>query len=122
MAQTEGRYPLIDSNHAAGTLWGIWAMRKSIDFLRDFDTLTDVGKIEPSMRLTHHRYQLLLGRAAKTVYATLLNGTKEEIERAVKFAFIAIDAEKHLLDILQAKEKYGFDELEQKYVRGIKTE
>ena len=72
--------------------------------------------------LTHHKYQLLVGRAAKTVYATLLNGTQEEIERAVKFSMIAIDAEKHLLDVQQAKEKYGFDELEQKYVRGIKSE
>ena len=61
-------------------------------------------------------------QAAKTVYATLLNGTQEEIERAVKFSMIAIDAEKHLLDVQQARRKYGFDELEQKYVRGIKTE
>lgn len=122
MKQAEGRYPLIDPKNAAGTLWGIWAMRKSIDFLRDFDTLTDVDNIQPMTGLTHHQYQLLLGRAAKTVYATLLNGTKEEIERAVKFAMIAIDAEKHMLDIQQARRKYGFDELEQKYVKGIKTE
>lgn len=122
MAQTQGRYPLIDPKHAAGTLWGIWEMRNSIDFLKNFNTLTEVGTIQPYLRLTHHRYQLLVGRAAKTVYATLLNGTKEEIERAVKFAFIAIDAEKHLLDVKQAKEKYGFDELEQKYVKGEKAE
>lgn len=122
MAQTEGRYPLIDPKNAAGTLWGIWAMRKSIDFLRDFDTLTDVDNIHPMIGLTHHQYQLLLGRAAKTVYATLLDGTKEEIERAVKFSMIVIDAEKHMLDVQQAKEKYGFDELEQKYVKGIKSE
>ena len=122
MAQTQGRYPLIDPKHAAGTLWGIWGMRKSIDFLKDFDTLTDVDKIQPMFGLTHHQYQLLVGRAAKTVYATLLNGTQEEIERAVKFSMIAIDAEKHLLDVQQARRKYGFDELEQKYVRGIKSE
>ena len=122
MAQTQGRYPLIDPKHAAGTLWGIWAMRKSIDFLKDFDTLTAVDKIQPMIGLTHHQYQLLVGRAAKTVYATLLNGTKEEIERAVKFSMIAIDAEKHLLDVQQARRKYGFDELEQKYVKGIKSE
>jgi hypothetical protein len=63
-----------------------------------------------------------VGRAAKTVYATLLNGTKEEIERAIKFAFIVIDAEKHMLDVQQARRKYGFDKLENKYVRGIKSE
>jgi hypothetical protein len=120
MAQTQGRYPLIDPKNAAGALWGIWAVRKSIDFLKDFDTVTDVDTIEPYLRLTHHRYQLLLGRAAKTVYATLLNGTKEEIERAIKFAFIILDAEKHLLDTNQAAKKYGFYELEQKYVKGEK--
>lgn len=122
MTQTEGRYPIIDSKHATGTLWGIWEMRKYIDFLKGFSTLTDVDKIQPMTGLTHHQYQLLVGRAAKTVYATLLNGTKEEIERAIKFAFITIDAEKHLLDVQQANEKYGFEELEQKYVRGIKSE
>ena len=40
----------------------------------------------------------------------------------MKFSMIAIDAEKHLLDIQQAKEKYGFDELEEKYVKGVKAE
>lgn len=122
MAQTEGRYPLIDPKHAAGTLWGIWEMRDHIDFLKDFDTLTDVDTVPHELRVTHRQYQLILGRAVKTVYATLLNGTKEEIERAIKFAFIAIDCQKHSLDILQARRKYGFDELEDKYVRGIKSE
>lgn len=59
MAQTQGRYPLIDPKHAAGTLWGIWEMRNSIDFLKNFNTLTEVGTIQPYLRLTHHRYQLL---------------------------------------------------------------
>lgn len=122
MKQTEGRYPIIDPKHAAGTLWVIWEMQKSIDFLKDFDSRTDVDTVRPGTGLTHNQHQLIVGRAAKTVYATLLNGTKEEIERAIKFAFIAIDAEKHLLDIQQAKDKYGFDELEQKYVKGIKAE
>lgn len=120
MAQTQGRYPLIDPKHAAGALWGIWVMRKSIDFLKDFDSRTDVDTVPSMMGLTHHQHRLLLGRAAKTVYATLLDGTKEEIERAIKFAFIVIDAEKHLLDVQQARRKYGFDELEQKYVKGEK--
>lgn len=122
MAQTEGRYPLINSEHAAGTLWGIWEMRDHIDFIKDFDTLTDVDTVDWEMNVNSKQYQLILGRAAKTVYATLLNGTKEEIERAIKFAFIAIDCQKHSLDILQARRKYGFDELEDKYVRNIKSE
>lgn len=91
-------------------------------FLKDFNPLADVDTIHPMMGLTHNQHRLLMGRAAKTVYATMLNGTKEEIERAIKFAFIAIDAEKHLLDIQQAAKKYGFYELEQKYVKGEKAE
>lgn len=121
MVQTEGRYPVIYSEQAAGTLWGIWEMRDYIDFLKDFDPLTDVGTVDREMNVNSKQYQLILGRAAKTVYATLLNGTKEEIVRAIKFAFIAIECEKHSLDILQARWKYGFDELEEKYVRGEKA-
>lgn len=121
MKQIEGRYPFIDSKFAAGMLWGIWEMRGSIDFLKDFNTVTDVDTVRPMMRLSHHQYRRILGRAAKAVYATIQNGTKEEIERAIKFAFISIDAEKHMLDIQQARAKYGFNELEQKYIKDIKS-
>lgn len=41
MAQTQGRYPLIDPKYAAGTLWGIWEMRNSIDF---FEGLQPTGR------------------------------------------------------------------------------
>lgn len=122
MAQTQGRYPLIDSKQAAGALWGIWVIRDSIGFLKDFDSRTDVDTVPPMSGLTCGQHRLILGRAAKTLYATLLNGTKEEIERAVKFGLIALDAQKHLLDVRQAALKYGFKELEQKYVKGIKVE
>lgn len=122
MTLTATSYPIIDSKNAAGALWGIWAMRDHIDFLKGFDAKTDVDVTQFTRSCTHGQYQRFVGRAAKVIYGTMLNGTKEEIERAVKFSMIAIDAEKHLLDIQQAAKKYGFDELEQKYVKGEKVE
>lgn len=120
MAQTSGHYPIIDSKHAAGTVFSIYMLKNSIDFLQGWDAKTDVDILPPGKWLTHNQYKLLVGRAAKTLEATLLyGGTKEEIERATKFALIALDAEKHLLDTEQAKAKYGFKELEDKYARGI---
>lgn len=120
MKQTEGRYPLIDTKHAAGTVLGIWEMRDHIDFLKDFDPKKEAEAMPPYDRLSHNQHRLILGRAARTVEAVLRMGaTQEEIERAVKFAFIAIDAEKHQLDIRKAMVKYGFRELEDKYAKGI---
>ena len=76
--------------------------------------------LPPGQMLTHNQYKLLVGRAAKTLEAVLLyGGTRDEIERATKFALIALDAEKHVLDVEQAKVKYGFKELEDKYAKGV---
>ena len=120
MTQTSGRYPIIDSKHAAGTLYGIWMMKDMIDFLEGWDVKTDVDILLPGEGLTHNQYKLLIGRAAKTLEAVLMyGGTKEEIERATKFALIAIDSEKYWLDVEQAKAKYGFKELEDKYAKGV---
>ena len=120
MAQTSGRYPIIDSKHAAGTLYGICMMKDMIDFLQGWDARKDVDTVPQGERLTHNQHKLVVGRAAKTLEAVLLyGGTMEEIERATKFALIAIDAEKYLLDTEQAKVKYGFRELEDKYARGV---
>ena len=120
MAQTSGRYPIIDSKHAAGTLYGICMMKDMIDFLQGWDARKDVDTVPQGERLTHNQHKLLIGRAAKTLEAVLLyGGTMDEIERATKIALIAIDAEKYLLDTEQAKVKYGFRELEDKYARGV---
>jgi hypothetical protein len=122
MKQAVKRYPVIDYRYAAGAMRGILAMKDSIDFLKGFDAKTDVDTVHPGTGLTHNQHRILVARAAKVIYGTARYGTKDEIERAVKFSMIAIDAEKHLLDIQQAKEKYGFDELEEKYVKGVKAE
>ena len=120
MAQTSGRYPIIDSKHAAGTLFSIYKLKNSIDFLQGWDTTMEFDLLPPGQMLTHNQYKLLVGRAAKTLEAVLLyGGTRDEIERATKFALIALDAEKHVLDVEQAKVKYGFKELEDKYAKGI---
>lgn len=118
MAQTSGRYPFIDSKHAAGTLFSIYEMKDRIDFLDGWDAKKDVDTIPPEEGLTRNQHNLVVGRAAKTLEAVLLyGGTWEEVERATKFALIALDARKHLLDVEQAKVKYGFRELEDKYAR-----
>lgn len=122
MAQTEGRYPVINKEAAVSSARTIWELRDHIDFLKDFDPRKAVQMTQPPSKLSHKQHQLLIGRAAKVVYATLGAGTWEEVERAVKFFLVMIDAEKHLLDVDEAKEKYGFKELEDKYVRGVKSE
>ena len=124
MERTEGRYPIINPERAVGMIWGIWELKDRIDFLKGFDPKKEIGYVVlPGERLTHRQCQLYLGRAAKTVYATMqMGGTEEEIERAIKFAFVMTDAEKYCLDVNEAMEKYGFKELEDKYVRGVKSE
>lgn len=107
---------------AIGSARTIWELKDHIDFLKDFDPRKAVQSYPPPFKLTHNQYQHLIGRATNTIYATLGAGTQEEIERAAKFYIIVLDADKHLLDVDEAKEKYGFDELEDKYVRGIKSE
>lgn len=120
MTQTSGRYPIIDSKHAAGTLFSISMMKNSIDFLQGWDTRMEFDTLPPGQMLTHNQYKLLVGRAAKALEAVLLyGGTKDEIERATKFALIALDAEKHCIDIYTAEKIYGFKELEDKYARGF---
>lgn len=107
-----------ETKYAVGTVFGIWEMRDHIDFLKGFDTRTDVDTCPPGEGISHNQQRVLLGRACRVVESVLLNGgTQEEIERAVKFAFIVLDAEKHLLDVKQAKVKYGFRELEDKYLK-----
>lgn len=119
MAQTSGRYPIIDSKHAAGVLLAICKFKNNIDFLQGWDTTMEFDLL-PGLLLTHNQYKLLVGRAAKTLEAVLLyGGTKDEIERATKFALIALDAEKHCIDIYTAQRVYGFKELEDKYAKGV---
>ena len=120
MSQTSGRYPIIDSKHAAGTLYGIWMMKDMIEFLEGWDTRMEFDTLPPGERLTHNQYKILVGRAAKALEAVLLyGGTKDEIERAIKFALVALDAEKYCIDIYTAMSVYGFKELEDKYTKGI---
>lgn len=60
MAQTSGRYPIIDSKHAAGTLFSISMMKNSIDFLQGWDTTMEFDTLPPGQRLTHNQYKLLV--------------------------------------------------------------
>lgn len=104
------------SDPSVGILVGITYLREHIDFLQDFDPRCDVEHIHPGESLGPDRHRLLLGRAARTLWNVMQRGgTEEELIRATKFALIAVDAEKHLLDTEQAKVKYGFRDLESKY-------
>jgi len=120
VAQTSGRYSYIDSKHAAGALFSMYKLKNSIDFLQGWDTTMEFDLLPPELMMTHNQYEFLVRRAAKTLEAVLLyGGTRDEIERATKFALIALDAEKHCIDIYTAQKVYGFKELEDKYARGI---
>lgn len=120
MAQTSGRYPIIDSKHAAGVLFAICKFKNNIDFLQGWDTTMEFDLVPPGQMLTRNQYKLLVERAAKALESVLLyGGTRDEIERATKFALLALDAEKHCIDMYTANRVYGFKELEDKYSRGI---
>ena len=121
MAQTSGRYVMDKTgNTAVMALYNVWSTRDEFDFLRGWDPREDVDRLAPGEGITHNQHILLVGRAAKTLEGVITRGgTAEEFERATKFALIVLDSEKHLLDTEQAKVKYGFKELEDKYARGI---
>ena len=93
----------------------------SISWLKDFNPPYDEELRKHDGwwdKKTWNRHRLYVGRAIRIAYATTYRGgTEEEVERACKGALIIIDAAKHHLDYKKAFEKYGLQELEDKYVR-----
>lgn len=123
----KGRYPVKRTKEDVVFIT-IWQLKDHLDFLKDFDPRTDVSTIEPgpikaiAAAVKYHRqHKVELGKAVRLVYAVLENGTQEEFERAVKYSMIVLDAEKHLLNTVEASEKYGVQELIAKYVQPAKS-
>ena len=68
--------------------------------------------------LSENAHRLLTGKAYNLVFRLVnLGGTREEIDRCVRFFFIMLDARKHRLDWRKAKKELGISELEKKYPR-----
>ena len=72
----------------------------------------------PYNNISENSHKLLTGKAYNLVFRLVnMNGTREEIDRWVRFFFIMLDARKHHLDWKKAKKELGISELEKKYPR-----
>ena len=113
--KTEGRYP----SEKVTAFLTLTKLKSSgaFDFLGDFDPVKEVKSAHlDDRKITERRHKIWMGQAVNILQATLTRGgTKEEVERAVKFAFVILDARKLNLSIDDAREKYGIDELREKY-------
>ena len=68
--------------------------------------------------LSENAHKLLTGKAYNLVFRLVnMNGTREEIDRTIRYFFIILDARKHRLDWRKAKKELGISELEKKYPR-----
>lgn len=68
--------------------------------------------------LSENSHKLLTGKAYNLVFRLVnMNGTREEIDRAIRYFFIMLDARRHHLDWRKAKKELGISELEKKYPR-----
>lgn len=84
------------------------------DFLSGWEAKNE--KTAPNERMTPAKHRYITGRAVKILHNVIFcGGTKDEIERAVKFSLIALDAMKWHLDVNAAEAKYGVKELYEKY-------
>ena len=93
-------------------------------FLEDWDTEKFIKLFpgRPDIRLTHEQYKNRLNRALTSLSRVISFGDKQEIENAVRYAFVALDAEKHQLDIDSAAKALNFPEIEKKYLAYIREQ
>lgn len=88
--------------------------KRAFDFLDGWDAKNE--KATTNGHMTPAKHKRVFGRAVKILHNVIFcGGTKDEIERAVKFALIALDSMKWHLDVETAESKYGVKELYEKY-------
>lgn len=88
--------------------------KRAFDFLDGWEAKNE--KTIENERMTPAKHNRVTGRAVKILHNVIFcGGTKDEIERAVKFALIALDSMKWHLDVDAAEAKYGVKELYEKY-------
>lgn len=83
-------------------------------------TLRDIFKYpegSDSPAITHYQHRLIVGKAANLIGSMSRRGaTEEELERAIKYSIVAIDAMKYHLDYKRAYEELGIPALVNKYM------
>lgn len=68
--------------------------------------------------LSENAHKLLTGKAYNLVFRLVnMDATREEIDRAIRYFFVMLDAMRHRLDWRKAKKELGIVELEKKYPR-----
>lgn len=87
--------------------------------LKDFSTV-DAFPGYPGMKaMTKHQKGVQMGVASNLITDMTIQGAKsEELERAIKYSMVVIDAEKHVLNWKLAEEQLGINALKQRYQNG----
>lgn len=88
----------------------IWPELKNFDF--------SAYKIDPKefAERGYERFRFLLGIEQLYCYASMLNASREELVRILKFLYILAIAQNEFLDIKKAKYDLGISSLKKKYI------
>lgn len=85
--------------------------------LKDFDTKTYHDPSLPDMSTKRRNSEM--GKASNLITDMTIKGaSREELERAVKYSMVVIDAKKHKLDYKKAFDDYAIGALKEKYQGG----
>lgn len=109
MAKKERKYGVKD----VMTVFGL----KS-EYCKDFNPRVSYRKKKDTEKLieTDRAHILIVGKAYQLVLDMAEKGaTKKELQRAVRYLWVCIDAMKYKLDYCRAKEDFGISELCRKY-------
>lgn len=91
---------------------------KPLDGLKDFDTKTYFNPKLPEMSTKQRNQEM--GKASNLITDMTLKGAnRDELERAVKYSMVVIDAKKHHLDYKKAFDDYAIGSLKQRYQGGV---
>lgn len=102
---------------------GIGNGQKQLKGLKNFDpdvwtALDENGNVKPGVKLMNKRTKgLEMGVVSNLITDMSLKGCddEDELERAVKYSMVVIDAEKHKYDYKAAEKYYNIAELKKKY-------
>ena len=90
--------------------------KPQFESLKDFSTTDSYPGYEGMKRMTKHQKGVQMGVASNLITDMTIQGADDkEIERALKFSMVVIDAEKHGLDWKRAEDQLGIAALKKRY-------
>jgi len=93
--------------------------REQYKGLKDFSTVEAFPGYPGMKEMTKHQKGVEMGVASNLITDMTIKGaTSEELERAIKYSMVVIDAEKHALNWKAAGEQLGIAALKKKYQDG----